>query len=74
MRKNVRAIFDRPESLNAEDIAKSEILKELIKKHLPLSIEDAIVDRYLRSTTLIIILKFIRSIGFKLLKPVLFGM
>lgn len=44
MRKNVRAIFDRPESLNAEDIAKSAILKDLIKKHLPLSIEDAIVD------------------------------
>ena len=43
MRKTVRAIFNSPELLTANEIAKSEILKSLLKKHLPIAIEDALV-------------------------------
>lgn len=45
MRKPVRALFDNLDSLTSEHIAKSDILKELIKKHAPLAIEEAIVDK-----------------------------
>ena len=40
----VRALFDQPEFLLSEDIARSEILKELLKIHTPDSIEDAIIN------------------------------
>jgi hypothetical protein len=43
MRHTVRAIFDNPEYLRAEDIAQSEILKSLIKQHVPLAIENSII-------------------------------
>ena len=45
MRKPVRAIFDQLDRLTKEDICKSDILKELVKKHVPLAIEEAIVDK-----------------------------
>lgn len=44
-RRTVRAIFDQPEYLKAEDVANSEILKSLLKIHVPNSIEDAIVNK-----------------------------
>jgi hypothetical protein len=44
MRKTVRAMFNSPELLTSDEIAKSEILKDLLKKHLPLAIEDALVQ------------------------------
>ena len=43
MRKTVRAIFNSPELLTAKEISQSEILKALLKKHLPIAIEDALV-------------------------------
>lgn len=43
-RKVVRALFDQPEFLRSEDVSQSEILKELLKIHVPNSIEDAIVN------------------------------
>lgn len=43
-RRTVRAIFDQPEYLKAEDVSNSEILKSLLKVHVPNSIEDAIVN------------------------------
>lgn len=43
-RRVVRALFDQPELLRSEDIAGSEILKELLKIHTPNSIEDAIIN------------------------------
>ena len=45
MRKPVRALFDNLDSLTSDQISKSDILKELIKKHVPLAIEEAIVDK-----------------------------
>ena len=45
MKKIVRALFDHPEDLRAEDVAQSYILKELLKVHLPISIENAIVSK-----------------------------
>lgn len=42
-RKTVRALFDQPETLRHEDVAASAILKQLLKVHIPNSIEDAIV-------------------------------
>lgn len=45
MRKPVRALFDNLDELTPDQISKSDILKELIKKHAPLAIEDAIVDK-----------------------------
>jgi hypothetical protein len=44
MRKTVRAIFNSPELLTANQIAESEILRTLIKKQVPIAIEDALVD------------------------------
>ena len=43
MRKTVRAIFNSPELLTASEVSKSEILKDLLKKHLPTAIEDALI-------------------------------
>lgn len=43
MRKTVRAIFDTPEMVTSEDVAKSNELKELLKIHVPYAINDAIV-------------------------------
>lgn len=45
MRKPVRALFDNLDELTPDQISKSDILKELIKKHAPLAIEEAIVDK-----------------------------
>jgi hypothetical protein len=45
MRKIVRALFDRVDDLTAEDVAKSGILKDLLKTHIPPSIETAIVGK-----------------------------
>ena len=44
MRKTVRAMFNSPELLTSDEIAKSEVLKDLLKKHVPISIEDALVQ------------------------------
>lgn len=43
-RRVTRALFDQPEFLISEDVAKSEILKQLLKIHVPNSIEDAIIN------------------------------
>jgi hypothetical protein len=45
MKRPVRALFDRPEQLQAEEVAKSEILKDLLKNHVPLAIENAIIKK-----------------------------
>jgi hypothetical protein len=45
MRKPVRAIFDQLDKLTKDDITKSDILKDLVKKHVPLAIEEAIVEK-----------------------------
>jgi len=45
MRKPVRALFDNLDQLTSEQISKSDILKQLVKKHAPLAIEEAIVDK-----------------------------
>lgn len=45
MRKPVRAVFDNIDNLSKDQIAKSDILKQLVKTHLPLAIEEAIVDK-----------------------------
>ena len=45
MKRPVRALFDRPEQLQAEEVAKSEILKDLLKSHVPLAIENAIIKK-----------------------------
>lgn len=45
MKKPIRALFDNPELLRSEDVAKSEILKALLKSHVPLAIEDAIIKK-----------------------------
>jgi hypothetical protein len=50
MRKTVRAIFNSPELLTANEIAKSEILKSLLKKHLPIAIEDERLKSFYRGT------------------------
>lgn len=44
MRKVVRAVFDNPQELSAEDVAKSETLKELLKTQVPHSINDALMQ------------------------------
>jgi len=49
-RKTVRALFDNPEILRAQDIAGSEILKQLLKVHIPNSIEDAIINNKVYAT------------------------
>lgn len=43
-RRTVRAIFDQAEYLKAEDVSNSEVLKGLLKIHVPNSIEDAIIN------------------------------
>ena len=45
MRKPVRALFDNLDQLTSEQISKSDILKQLVKKHVPLAIEEAAVDK-----------------------------
>jgi len=45
MRKPVRAVFDNIDQLTPDQISKSDILKGLVKKHVPLAIEEAIVDK-----------------------------
>lgn len=45
MRKTVRAIFENPEHLTAEDIIESDSLKQLLKVQIPNAIEDAIVRK-----------------------------
>jgi len=45
MKRPVRALFENPQDLRAEDVAKSEILKDLLKNHVPLAIENAIVKK-----------------------------
>lgn len=45
MRRTVRALFENPQELRAEDVAKSEVLKTLLKSQIPLAIEDAIVSK-----------------------------
>lgn len=45
MRKPVRALFDNLDQLTSEQIAKSDILKSLVKKHVPSAIEEAIVEK-----------------------------
>ena len=45
MKRPVRALFENPQDLKAEDVAKSEILKDLLKNHVPLAIENAIVKK-----------------------------
>jgi hypothetical protein len=45
MRKPVRAIFDQLDRLTKDDITKSDILKDLVKKHVPLAIEEAMIDK-----------------------------
>ena len=44
-RRVVRALFDNPEFVTAEDVSQSEILKSLLKVHIPNSIEYAIVNK-----------------------------
>ncbi len=44
MRKTVRAMFNSPELLTSDEIAKSEVLKDLLKKHVPIAIEDSLVQ------------------------------
>jgi hypothetical protein len=43
-RNVVRALFDQPESLRSEEVADSEILKNLMKAHVPIAIELAIAS------------------------------
>lgn len=45
MKRPIRALFDNPELLKSEDVAKSEILKDLLKSHVPLAIENAIIKK-----------------------------
>lgn len=45
MKRPIRALFENPQDLRAEDVAKSEILKDLLKNHVPLAIENAIVKK-----------------------------
>lgn len=45
MSRIVRALFENPEYLKSEDVSESEILKQLIKVHLPASIEKSIVGK-----------------------------
>jgi hypothetical protein len=45
MKRPVRALFENPQDLRAEDVSKSEILKDLLKNHVPLAIENAIVKK-----------------------------
>lgn len=45
MRRAVRAVFQDPEDLRAEDVAKSEVLRNLLKIHVPKAIEEAIVKK-----------------------------
>lgn len=44
MRKTVRAIFPSFDSLTAENVSESDILRSLIKTHVPIAIEDALVS------------------------------
>ena len=50
MRKTVRALFDNVHNLPVENIAQSQVLKDLLKKHIPLSIENAIVANKVYAT------------------------
>ncbi len=43
MRKTVRAIFDNPEGLIADQVAQSKELKELIKVQVPAAINDSMI-------------------------------
>jgi hypothetical protein len=45
MRRPVRALFENPRDARAEEVAKSEILKDLLKTHVPLAIENALVKK-----------------------------
>jgi hypothetical protein len=45
MKRPVRALFENPQDLRAEDVAQSGILKDLLKNHVPLAIENAIVKK-----------------------------
>lgn len=45
MRKPVRALFDNLDLLTPDQISKSDILRNLVKKHVPLAVEEAIVDK-----------------------------
>lgn len=45
MKRPIRALFENPQDLRAEDVAQSEILKDLLKNHVPLAIENAIVKK-----------------------------
>ena len=45
MKRPIRALFDNPELLKSEDVAKSEILRDLLKSHVPLAIENAIIKK-----------------------------
>jgi hypothetical protein len=40
-RKTIRALFDNIESLTAEDISKSQQLKDLLKMQIPISVYEA---------------------------------
>jgi hypothetical protein len=44
-RRVVRALFDNPEHITAADVSQSEILKSLLKIHVPNSIEYAIINK-----------------------------
>ena len=44
-RRVVRALFDNPEHITAADVSQSEILKSLLKIHVPNSIEYAITNK-----------------------------
>ena len=43
MRRTIRAVFDSPENVIAEDVYQSKELKELVKLHVPAAINDAII-------------------------------
>jgi hypothetical protein len=43
MRRTIRAVFDNPETLLAEDVSQSKELKDLIKLHVPAAINDALI-------------------------------
>lgn len=42
MKKIIRALFDAPHLVTKEDIAKSDVLKQLLKAHTPYAIQNAI--------------------------------
>ena len=45
MRKPVRAIFENIDKLSKDDVVKSDILKDLVKKQIPAAIEEALIDK-----------------------------